>query len=55
MTLTDFIIILLLVLILGGAILYMKKAKERGVTCIGCSDAKNCAKKRNGENCNCNE
>ena len=52
MTLTDLVIILLLVFILGAAITYMKKEKKRGVTCIGCPDADVCAKKRNGESCN---
>ena len=48
---TDIIIILVLVLILGGALYYMKKEKDKGVTCIGCPDAEVCAKRRNGENC----
>lgn len=48
---TDMIIILVLALILGGALLYMKKEKEKGVTCIGCPDAEVCAKRRNGEAC----
>lgn len=49
---TDIIIILVLALILGGALLYMKKEKQKGVTCIGCPDAGVCAKRRNGEACN---
>ena len=53
MNITDFVIILILVFILGVAITYMKKAKQQGVTCIGCADAKNCAKKRSGESCSC--
>ena len=50
---TDFVIILVLVVILGGALWYMKKEKQKGkgVTCIGCPDADTCAKRRNGEAC----
>ena len=50
---TDLIIILILVAILGSAILYMRKEKKKGngVTCIGCPDADVCAKRRNGESC----
>lgn len=48
---TDIIIILVLALILGGALWYMKREKEKGVTCIGCPDADVCAKRRNGEGC----
>lgn len=47
----DFIILAVLVLILGVALSYMKKEKQRGVTCIGCPDAEVCAKRRNGEGC----
>lgn len=48
---TDFIIIIVLILILGVALTYMQKEKKRGVKCIGCPDAEICAKKRNGESC----
>lgn len=48
---TDIIIIVVLAAILGAALLYMKKEKEKGVTCIGCPDAEVCAKRRNGEAC----
>lgn len=50
---TDVIIILVLVVILGGALWYMGKEKKKGkgVTCIGCPDADVCAKRRNGETC----
>ena len=48
---TDIIIVLVLTLILGGALYYMKKEKDKGVTCIGCPDAGTCAKRRNGEAC----
>lgn len=48
---TDIIIILVLAVILGGALWYMKKEKDKGVTCIGCPDAGTCAKRRAGEAC----
>lgn len=48
---TDISIILVLALILGGALWYMRKEKKKGVTCIGCPDAGTCAKRRAGEAC----
>lgn len=42
---TDIIIIVVLVLILGAALWYMKKEKHKGVHCIGCPDAGTCSKK----------
>ncbi len=48
---TDIIIIFILAIILGSALFYIKKEKEKGVTCIGCPDADVCAKRRNGESC----
>lgn len=48
---TDIIIVVILAVILGVALLYMKREKKRGVTCIGCPDAEVCAKRRNGEAC----
>lgn len=48
---TDIIIVVILALILGGALLYMRKEKKRGVKCIGCPDAEVCAKRQRGESC----
>ena len=48
---SDVIIILVLVVILGTALWYMKKEKKKGVTCIGCPDADVCAKRRAGQDC----
>ena len=39
---TDFIALLILVLILGLAVAYIVKAKRRGVKCIGCPAGGNC-------------
>lgn len=48
---TDIIIILILVIILGAAISYMKKERSKGVTCIGCPDAHACEMRRTGQAC----
>lgn len=40
------IVVAILVAIIGGAALYIYKAKKKGVKCIGCPDAKTC-----GGNC----
>ena len=39
----DLILVLVLVLIIGGASLYIYKAKKRGVKCIGCPDSNSCS------------
>lgn len=39
------ILIVLLLAILGGAVVYVVKAKKRGDKCIGCPYAKNCSGK----------
>lgn len=38
----DVIVALLLAAIIGGAALYIKKAKKRGQKCIGCPYGKTC-------------
>ncbi len=48
----DILIILILLVIAGGIILYLYKAKKRGETCIGCPYARECAKKH-ADNCSC--
>ena len=47
----DIVVTLVLALILGGALWYIRKEKKRGVMCIGCPAAGTCAKKKNGEAC----
>ncbi len=51
--LADIIIVMVLVVILTAALLYIRKAKKRGVKCVGCPDAQTCAKRRSGEECGC--
>lgn len=48
---TDIIIIGILVIILALALLYIRKEKKRGVKCIGCPYAQDCAKKNSNIDC----
>lgn len=51
---TDIIIIGVLVLIIGGAVAYIIKAKKNGAKCIGCPAGGNCPSKNGGKsNCTC--
>jgi len=47
----DFIVTLVLALIIGAAVCYIIKAKKRGVKCIGCPAACNCAGKSGASGC----
>ena len=38
----DILIVLILLVICGGAAFSIRRAKKRGQTCIGCPHAKNC-------------
>ena len=42
----DFLLIAIILAVIGGIVLYLRRAKERGETCIGCPHAKLC-----GGNC----
>lgn len=46
----DYLLIAVLVLIIGGAVVYIVKAKKRGVKCIGCPAAGKCSR---GDACAC--
>ena len=39
----DYLIIAIIAVILGGAALYIYKAKKRGAKCIGCPSANRCS------------
>ncbi len=39
----DVIVGLLLLTVIGGAALYIRKAKKRGQRCIGCPHSKRCS------------
>lgn len=43
MTMINFIILAVIALILGSAVYYIRKAKKRGVNCIGCPDSGTCS------------
>lgn len=53
MTLTDIIVIAVIVIILGGAIAYIVKAKKSGKKCIGCPYADCPSKNASGCSCGC--
>ena len=40
---TDLVVLAVIALIVGGAGLYIYKAKKKGVKCIGCPDSKTCS------------
>ena len=42
------IVLLIVALMVGAAILYIRKEKKRGVKCIGCPHAGTCAAKSRG-------
>ena len=48
----DAIIIIAIVLIVGGALFYIIRAKKQGQKCIGCPYAKECGS--SSCSCNCN-
>jgi hypothetical protein len=39
----DFLIIAIIAAILGSVLLYIRKAKKKGIKCIGCPDGAKCA------------
>ena len=51
---TDFVVALVVLAIIGVAVVYIVKEKKKGVKCIGCPAAGTCS--RNGKNakCSCN-
>ena len=49
----DYLLIAVLVLIIGGAVVYIVKAKKRGVKCIGCPNAGSCGVQGEHTHCHC--
>ena len=45
----EIIAIVAIVLIIGGAVAYIVKAKKSGVKCIGCPNRRECAKRSQDE------
>lgn len=44
----DLIVMLIVAILVIAAIVYIGREKKRGVTCIGCPHAAECAKKKQG-------
>ena len=44
----DIILGIVLILLIGGAILYLVRAKKAGVKCVGCPHSAECAAKNKG-------
>ena len=40
-----------LLMILGSAAVYVVRSKKKGVKCIGCPHARECAARKNGNGC----
>lgn len=50
----NIILIAVIAIILGTAGLYIYREKKKGVTCIGCPYANECAAKNSSGTCRCN-
>ena len=55
MSMTDFVIVMILVMIVGLAVTYMVKAKKRGDKCIGCPSGGSCCSCSKSGQSLCNE
>jgi len=51
--LPDIIVAVVIVLCVGGASLYIYKAKKSGKKCIGCPDSSSCGQKGRCQGCSC--
>lgn len=51
MKLTDLVIILILLILVGGVALYLNRQKKKGVQCVGCPYAQSCAARGAGQAC----
>lgn len=50
----NLIVVAVILIIIGAAIVYIVKEKKKGVKCIGCPAAAECAKRRNAASaCGC--
>lgn len=48
---TDIIVIAIVITIVGSAAAYIYSEKKKGVRCVGCSHAGECAKRAQGLSC----
>lgn len=48
----DLVAVVIIAIVLGLAVLYIVRAKKKGVKCIGCPSGGNCCSS-NEENCSC--
>ncbi|MBQ8281396.1 MAG: hypothetical protein IJZ25_03230 [Lachnospiraceae bacterium] len=54
MTATDWILLIVLIVIIGAAVAYIVKSKKSGVKCIGCPSGCSCSGKKNEHSaCSC--
>ena len=50
----DFILVAVIAVLIGAAVIYIRKEKKRGVRCIGCPSAGMCAsKQKEAGTCSC--
>ncbi len=47
----DYLVIGVILVIIGAAVLYIRKAKKKGAKCIGCPDSGTCSGKCAGCSC----
>ena len=53
----NFVLVLVIVVIVGSAIAYIRKEKKRGVRCVGCPDSGTCGGNCSGcgSDCSCDD
>ncbi len=51
---TNFIIAAVVLILVGAAVLYIRKEKKHGAVCIGCPSSCSCGKKQGG-GCGCHD
>ncbi len=49
----DILVLAILVAVLAAAIIYVVRAKKKGVKCVGCPHANTCGKNTENGSCNC--
>ena len=50
----DFLVLAVLTVVLVSAIIYVARAKKKGIKCVGCPNAKTCGKNTEKSSCGCN-